>query len=47
VTDRAKQLLEATPAVGDEDEYDLFAGQPLTPPDPEEEGNDAFHAEEA
>ncbi len=44
--DAARKLLEATPIVADEDEYDLFAGLPLTPPAEGEEGNDAVHAEE-
>jgi hypothetical protein len=43
---RVRQVLEATPVLADEDEYDLFAGQPLTPPGADEEGNDAMHAEE-
>lgn len=45
--DPIRRTLEATPVVADEDEYDLFAGKPLTPPDPDEEGNDAVHAEES
>jgi len=44
--DAARKMLEATPVVADEDEYDLFAGLPLTPPAEGEEGNDAVHAEE-
>ncbi len=44
--DKVRRALEATPALADEDEYDPFAGAPLTPPDPEEEGNDAVHAPE-
>ena len=45
--DRIRELLAATPVVADEDEYDLFAGLPATPPDEGEEGNDAVHADEA
>jgi hypothetical protein len=45
--DAAKRLLEATPVVADEDEYDLFAGLPLTPPAEGEEASDAVHADEA
>jgi len=44
--DKARSILETTPALADEDEYDLFAGLPLTPPAEGEEGNDAVHAEE-
>jgi hypothetical protein len=45
VRDSAREFLETTPVLADEDEYDLFAGQPLTPPGADEEGNDAVHAE--
>ena len=44
--DAARRMVEGTPIVADEDEYDLFAGLPLTPPAEGEEGNDAVHAEE-
>lgn len=47
VRNAVRRSLEATPVVADEDEYDLFAGLPTTPPDEGEEGNDAVHADEA
>ena len=43
---KARSILETTPVLADEDEYDLFAGLPLTPPAEGEEGNAAVHAEE-
>ena len=43
---KARSILEMTPVLADEDEYDLFAGLPLRPPAEAEEGNDAVHADE-
>jgi hypothetical protein len=44
--ERLRHTLEKTPILPDEDEYDPFAGEPLTPPEPGEEGDDTVHAEE-
>jgi hypothetical protein len=41
----AKAALKATPLLGEEDEFDPFAGRPMDPP-PEDEGDDNVHGAE-